>query len=240
MIFNKNLITHLPPLKQVEIDGVRFYTAEGVGPYPSVTTVLSADKEKQKSLDSWRRRVGDDVANMVSHQAAQRGTDVHIMMEDYILGQETTKKMMPNIKELFMGLKRFADVYIDNIMMVEGQLFSHHLRVAGTVDLVAEFDGKIAIIDWKTAAKPKKREYITNYFMQEAAYAVMFEERTGIPVEKLVTLVAYPEGTQMFVEYRDEWIGKFMELREMYDKELQSNLSSACTGAELRDQRGVL
>ena len=227
MSFNLNLITDLPVLEQVEINGVRHYTANDGSietPYPSVTTVLSADKSKQKSLEAWKKRVGEEEAAKVSYKATSRGTAVHLVMEDYILNQEPQTKPMPNILDMASGLKRFADRYIDNIRLVEGQLFSHHLRVAGTVDLVADFEGEPAIIDWKTANYPKKKGQITSYFMQESAYAVMFEERTGIPVQKLVTLVAYPEGTQMFVEKRDNWIGQFKFLRDQYEQELQSHL----------------
>lgn len=227
MNFNVELITDLPVLEQVEINGVRHYTAHDgsiESPYPSVTTVLSADKSKKKSLEAWKKRVGAEEAAKVSYKATSRGTAVHLVMEDYILSQKPQTKPMPNVLDMASGLKKYADRYIDNIRLVEGQLFSHHLRTAGTVDLVADFDGKPAIIDWKTSNYPKKRNNITSYFMQESAYAVMFEERTGIPVEQLVTLVAYPDGTQMFVEKRDDWIGKFLELREQYELELQSYL----------------
>ena len=230
--FVKNIVTDLPKLEQVEINGVRHYTSHDGSietPYPSVTTVLGADKSKKASLDRWRKRVGEEEAARISHRSTTRGTAVHLVMEDYILGQEPQEKHMPHIYDMASGLKRYADRYIDNIRLVEGQLFSHHLRTAGTVDLVADFLGQPAIIDWKTSNYPKKRNNITSYFMQESAYAVMFEERTGVPVQKLVTLVAYPEGTQMFVEDRDDWIDKFIELREMYDTQLQSMLQSEGT-----------
>lgn len=225
MSFNLNLITDLPKLEQIEINGVRHYTADDGSietPYPSVTTVLSADKSKAEGIRKWRERVGEEEANKISYRSLSRGTAVHLVMEDYLLGQEPKTKPMPNILDMASGLKRYADTYIDNIRLVEGQLFSHHLRTAGTVDLVADFDGKTSIIDWKTANYRKRRNDINSYFKQEAAYAVMFEERTGIPVSQLVTLVAYPEGTQMFVEKRDDWIEGFIELRNQYDVELQS------------------
>ena len=225
MSFTLNLITDLPKLEQIEINGVRHYTADDGSietPYPSVTTVLSADKSKAEGIRKWRERVGEEEANKISHRSLSRGTAVHLVMEDYLLGQEPKTKPMPNILDMASGLKRYADTYIDNIRLVEGQLFSHHLRTAGTVDLVADFDGKTSIIDWKTANYRKRRNDINSYFKQEAAYAVMFEERTGIPVSQLVTLVAYPEGTQMFVEKRDDWIEGFIELRNQYDVELQS------------------
>lgn len=238
-----DLITDLPVLEQVEVNGVRHYTAEGVGPYPSVTTVLSSDKSKEDSIQKWRERVGEEEANRVSRKATQRGTAVHQIMEDYILDQEPITKPMPIHLENAIGLKQWVDAYVGDVKLVEGQLFSHHLRTAGTVDLVAEWEGEMAIIDWKTSKYAKKRHYIENYFMQEAAYAVMFEERTGIPVKKLVTAVAYDEpngGTQLFVENRDDWIDKFIELREMYDTQLQSMLQSEGTSADVSDPRGVL
>ena len=238
MNLNVDLITDIPKLEQVEIDGVRHYIAEDGSietPYPSVTTVLSVDPSKKEGIQKWRERVGEEEANRVSHMATQRGTAVHQIMEDWILGQEPKTKPMPVHIETAQGLKDFANRYINNIRMVEGQLFSHYLRTAGTVDLVAEWEGEMAIIDWKTSNYAKKRDHITSYFMQEAAYAVMFEERTNIPVTKLVTLVAYNGGTQMFVEKRDDWIGKFIELREMYDTQLQSMLSSNESDTDVSD-----
>ena len=238
-----DLITDLPRLEQIEIAGVRHYTAEGVGPYPSVTTVLGAYPKKKEGLQKWRKRVGEEEANKVSHVASQRGTAVHQIMEDYILDQKPITKPMPVNLATASDLKRMVDAYVGDVKLVEGQLFSHHLRTAGTVDLVAEWDGKMAIIDWKTSKWAKKRDYINNYFMQEAAYAVMFEERTGIPVERLVTAVAYDQpngGCQLFIENRDDWIDGFIELREMYDTQLQSMLQTEGSGPDSPDTRGVL
>ena len=240
---NLDLITDLPVLEQVEVNGVRHYTAEGVGPYPSVTTVLSSDKSKEDGIRKWRERVGEEEANRVSHMATQRGTAVHQIMEDYILDQDPITKPMPIHLATASKLKKWVDIYVGDVKLVEGQLFSHHLKTAGTVDLVAEWDGQMAIIDWKTSKYAKKRQYIESYFMQEAAYAVMFEERTGIPVKRLVTAIAYDEpngGTQLFIEDRDDWIGKFIELREMYDTQLQSMLQAEGSSADTSDSRGVL
>ena len=245
-MFNLNLIDNLPKLEQVEINGVRHYTANDGSietPYPSVTTVLSADKSKSDGIRKWRERVGEEEANRVSHRATQRGTAVHQIMEDYVLQQDPITKPMPIHLATASKLKEWVDIYVGDVKLVEGQLFSHKLRTAGTVDLVAEWDGEMAIIDWKTSKYAKKREYIESYFMQEAAYAWMFEERTGIPVTRLVTAVAYDEpngGTQLFVEHRDDWIDKFIELREMYDTQLQSMLQSEVTDSVSSDTRGVL
>jgi len=238
-----NLITDLPRLEQIEINGVRHYTASDDSietPYPSVTTVLSADQSKSDGIRKWRERVGEEEANRISHMATSRGTAIHQIMEDWILDQEPKTKPMPIHLETARGLKNWANIYINNVRLVEGQLFSHELRTAGTVDLVADWEGEPAIIDWKTSNYAKKRNYITNYFMQEAAYAVMFEERTGIKIKKLVTLVAYNGGQQMFVENPDDWIPEFKKLREMYDTQLQSMLQGNGASADVSDSRSVL
>lgn len=126
---------------------------------------------------------------------------------------------MPNEYELFKNLRNVADENIDNLRSVEGQMMSDYLKVAGTVDLIAEWNGQLAVIDWKTSLKPKKKEWAEGYFMQEAAYAVMFEENTKMPVNKLVTIIACETGeVQIFEEKRDDWIWKFIEQREEYDK----------------------
>ena len=116
--------------------------------------------------------------------------------------------------------KAQADEHIDNIRTIEGQMMSDYLRCAGTVDLIADYDGKISIIDWKTSSKPKKEEWVTGYFMQESAYAVMFEENTNIPVSQLVTIVACSTGeVQVFKTNRDKWIGEFIRYRDQYEAE---------------------
>jgi genome maintenance exonuclease 1 len=127
---------------------------------------------------------------------------------------------MPNEYELFKMFKAQADEHIDNIRTIEGQMMSDYLRCAGTVDLIADYDGKISIIDWKTSSKPKKEEWVTGYFMQESAYAVMFEENTNIPVSQLVTIVACSTGeVQVFKTNRDKWIGEFIRYRDQYEAE---------------------
>ena len=231
MSFDVDLITEVPKLVQHNLPTGRVYTAEdGSIPddgYPSVTTVLSADKSKQGSLDAWRKRVGDVEADKVMHRASSTGTAVHLVMEDFILSQKPQTKPMPYVYEIANRLKKEIDGKIGKVRMVEGQLFSHYLRAAGTADLIAEFDGKLSIIDWKTSKWNKKSESISSYYMQLAAYAVMFEERTGIPVPQLVIVMSgtNPDSpfSKVFVEKRDDWIGKFLEVRELYDLELSNN-----------------
>ena len=141
--------------------------AEGVK-YPSITTVLSI--LSQAGIQAWRKRVGEEEANRISHRASTRGTAVHAIVEDYLNNVENYKdKYALNIIDNFLPLKGLLDTRIGKIYAQEVALFSHHLGVAGRVDCVAEFDGKISIIDFKTSQKIKPRKYVENYFMQEAA-----------------------------------------------------------------------
>ena len=221
--FNIDLV-ELPKIKRVKIEGKRHYVRDdGISlPYPSVTTVLSSCKKTKRAIFEWKRRVGEEQANKVSRQALSRGTSVHTLIEDYIQGKES-KNVMPNNYDMFTRLRDVADEHIDNIKVIEGLMYSDHLRAAGTVDMIAEFDGVLSVIDWKTAARRKTRSKIYNYFKQEAAYAVMFEEMTGTPVSQLVTVITTQEGeSQVFVEHRDEWVDEFIKLRDSYEQELQS------------------
>jgi genome maintenance exonuclease 1 len=221
--FNIDLV-EFAKIKRVTIDGTRYYVGEGESmaiPYPSVTTVLSADKKKKEAIKQWRKRVGEKEATKISTRAANRGTAAHTMIENYVQGI-VNENIMPLHLSLFNQLKNVADERINNIRCIEGQMYSHYLRCAGTVDMIAEFDGVLSVIDWKTSTRAKRRSNITNYFMQESAYAVMFEELTDLPVSQLVTVVATEDGEpQVFVEKRDEWINKFIDLRNLFEAENQ-------------------
>lgn len=219
--FNLDFV-ELPKIKRVTVDGKRHYQlADGeCVPYPSVTTILSGCKKAKKALHEWRKRVGAETANKISRQATERGTSVHQLIEDYCQNKESTGKIMPNAADMFSRLRDVANESIDNIKLIEGLMYSEYLRAAGTVDMVAEFNGKLSVIDWKTSTRRKTRSRCYNYFKQEAAYAVMYEEMTGQPITQLVTVVTDQEGgSQVFIEHRDEWIGEFLELRDQYEEE---------------------
>jgi CRISPR/Cas system-associated exonuclease Cas4 (RecB family) len=207
--------TEIDELESVSENGKRFYLTPDGNKYPSVTTVTSL--YTMKAIMEWRKRVGEEEANRISGKASHRGTRVHLMCEDYLSNRDhINKKVMPNHKEMFGSIQPYLDK-IDNIHTLEGSLYSHHLRVAGRVDCIGEYNGRLAIIDFKTANRYKEKDKIKNYFMQASAYAVMFEERTGIPVDKLVIIGAV-EGEEPFVyeEKRDNYIKDFVDLRAQY------------------------
>ena len=203
-------------LKTKNIDGKRHYVTPN-GNYPSVTTVTSlAIKD---GIKAWRERVGEQEANKIASQAARRGTKVHKICEDYLNNVNLNYEEIEPINHfLFKQIKPILDIRLDEVYGLEVPLYSDYLRVAGRVDLVGMWDGKVSIIDFKTASKRKRRDWITNYFMQESAYAVMFEEMFDIPVSQIVTIIAVEaDEPQLFIEKRDDWIGGFLELRDRWE-----------------------
>jgi genome maintenance exonuclease 1 len=211
-------------LETETINGKRFYkTPEGLL-YPSVTTITS-QHGKDKILE-WRRRVGEEEANRISTKASNRGTKVHKICENYLNNEEDyartnpahIHKTMPDTIAMFKSLQPLLDEHVNNIHALEIPLYSHHLRVAGRVDCIAEYDGKLSIIDFKTSSKLKDESWIKGYFMQCSAYAVMYEERTGIPVSQIVIMIAVDsEHPQVFIKKRNDYIKDFISYREAYD-----------------------
>ena len=211
-----NHVSHeFPKLLQENTDGTRYYVTPNGERYPSVTTIL-ADYKKKEILE-WRERVGEKTANRISKAATTRGTSVHSVIEKYLNNEEIDMmSLMPNVKGLFVNMRKELDK-MNNIHCLETKLHSHILKLAGTVDCIAEFRGRLSVIDFKTSKRVKTRDDIQNYFMQCAAYAVAFEERTGLSVPRLVIIMAVDDNDPLiFVEKRDVWIGKFIELRKQY------------------------
>ena len=196
----------------------RKYAAPNGVRYPSVTTVLAILSEE--FIQRWRARVGEEEANKVSHRASTRGTAVHECIEKYLDNDENyAEGYMPNIIDNFKAVRPVLDERIGTIYLQEAALYSEHLGLAGRVDCVGEFDGVLSIIDFKTSKKIKKKEWITNYFIQEAAYAIMWEERTGTPIVNLVTIITVDnEAPQVFVEHRDNWVPKLLETINEYKR----------------------
>ena len=184
--------------------GRKYRTPDGID-LPSITTVLSI--LSRDSIAKWRKRVGEAEANKISYRASTRGTSVHEIIEKYINNDENFKDgYTPDIISSFLDLKPILDGRIGKVFAQEAPLYSTHLGVAGRVDCVAEFDGKLSIIDFKTSRKPKQIEWIKNYFMQESAYAIMWEERTGMPITNTVVVMDVDdEKPLVFKEHRDNW-----------------------------------
>ena len=213
--FQHNLLSTPTLLREDGGEGGRFYVSPNGTRLPSVTNVLSWSKKD--SLVQWRNRVGEDEANRIAKKAANRGTKFHAVCEDYLNNKEIDYSTLdPRTLDLFHASINHIN-RIDNIYGIELPLYSNYLGVAGTADCIANFDGKRSIIDFKTSNKPKKEEWIDDYFMQTACYAVMVEELTGTPVPNLVIIIAVDDdSTQLFTQKRDKWVDKAAKVITSY------------------------
>ena len=203
------------------VDGKRVYlTPEGYK-FPSVTTVISNNKEKKAGIARWRARVGEQKANNISARSTGRGTKYHSIAEDYFNNNLDLKKYskFPLPVLMFQHSRPVLD-RINNIYLQEAALYSKHLELAGRVDCIAEFDGVLSIIDFKTAEEPKREKYLYDYFVQETAYACMLQENYGLSVKQLVTIVACENGeTQVVVQPpKKEFFMKLMSYIDEYQE----------------------
>ena len=194
----------------------RTYATPDGSRYPSITTVLSILSEE--AIAKWRARVGDEEANRVGQRASGRGTLVHSIVERYLKNEDTTE-FLPHIRQSLENLRPILDERIGTIYGLEVPLYSVYLGVAGRCDCVAEFDGVPSIIDFKTSRRVKKKEHISNYFAQMAGYAVMWEERTGIPITNTVVIMDVDDNEPLlFKEHRDNHIQLLLDTKKEYDR----------------------
>ena len=193
----------LPEIHTETINGKRFYVTPEGKKYPSITTVLSG--RSKEGINKWRKSVGDDVANQIMRTAAKRGTAVHQLVEDYLNNEELSNQDVLPLA-LFSILKPELDD-INNIALQEGGLYSDKWGIAGRVDCIAEYKGKLSVIDFKTSTKEKKEEWVENYFIQCTAYCEMFEERYGRPIDQIAVLIVCEDGAiQSFVKDKNDYI----------------------------------
>ena len=208
--FDMKTFTHAPiPEEQIPevftetINKKRFYVTPEGNKYPSITSVLSG--RAKEGIMAWRKRVGEDVANNIMRTAAKRGTAVHELCEDYLNNNElSNQEVLP--LAMFTLLKPELD-NINNIVMQEGGLYSDKWGIAGRVDCIADYDGKLTVIDFKTSTKEKKEEWIENYFIQCTAYCEMFEERYGRAIDQIAVLIVCEDGgVQTFVKDKKDYL----------------------------------
>ena len=198
------------------IDGQRHYVLpDGVTKLKSVTTIIGERTDKTALLE-WKKRVGEEEAQKISVQAARRGTAIHSIAERYVLNEEKFygEKEMPINVESFKPIKQILDNHVDNIFGVEIPLYSKALGCAGRTDLVAEYDGVLSIIDFKTSKKMKKAEWIENYFIQATCYAMMFEWIYKIAVPQIVIIITVDDEKtpQVFKLERSQYVNRVLEI----------------------------
>jgi len=212
----------LPKLtRQTTESGRKYFTEDGKA-YPSITTVLGI--LSKQSIMEWRKRVGEEEANKISRQASGRGTAVHSLAENYLNNIEDWKgKHMPANVASFLDIKPILDERVNNIWFQEQFLYSDKLKCAGQFDCIAEFDGELSIIDFKTSRRVKKKEDITGYFIQMFFYAAAFLETTGIAVKQGVIIMSV-DGNEPLVfkvpvyEYMEHFLSVRKKYSDVYEK----------------------
>jgi genome maintenance exonuclease 1 len=209
MIF-EHIDINLPKLERTTIDGVRYYFIPDEEELIRLVSITSVTSHFNKEIFiNWRKKVGEEEAERVTKAATSRGTDMHSLVENYLYNRE-----LPPVQPLSDFLFKSELNRINNIYALEGSLYSKQLGIAGTVDCIAEYDGELAIIDFKTSKKPKPREWIEHYFVQCMAYGCMLYELTGISVKKLVIIMACENGECVVYEERDK--SKYIKLLTEY------------------------
>jgi len=215
------MFNYCPPVELADLksttfpDGKRYYTLDDGTRLPSVTTVIGL--QKKKSIMEWRARVGEEEANRISKQATSRGTNVHTICENYLNNKvDYMKGIMPDALEYFLSIKPYLNK-INNIHYQEAALWSKQLGMAGRVDCIAEYEGELSVIDFKTSSKIKAREDILDYFWQTTAYSLMYEELVGRPINNLVIIMAVKDSEPLiFKEKTSDHIDGLAEAIHYY------------------------
>ena len=203
----------LPKLSRETIDGVRYYSVPDEDKLLKLVSITSVTSHFNKEIFvNWRNKVGDKEADRITKAATSRGTDMHSLTENYLKNED-----LPTVQPISDFLFKIAKSElnkIDNIHALEGSLYSKELGIAGTVDCIAEYNGELAIIDFKTSKKPKPRDWVEHYFVQCMAYGCMLYEITGISVKKLVIIMACENGECVIYEEYDK--AKYIKLLSKY------------------------
>ena len=193
-----------PKSKGMNQNGFRFYNIDGKH-YPSVTSILGI--KKKEGLEQWRKNVGEEAAKWEMARAARRGKATHTLVEQYLKGEpQIIRDVLP--VGMFRLLKPYLD-QINNIHCLERIMYSHKLTLAGQVDCIAEYNGKLSVIDFKTANKERIDSWNESYYLQCTAYAIMYEELFGTPIDQIVILQAGEDGScHSFVKQKKDYLSQ--------------------------------
>jgi genome maintenance exonuclease 1 len=210
-------------LKKKETPGCRLYELPNGQWVPSITSVTSF--YNRQIFINWRKRVGIEEANRITKKATTRGTDFHEAAQAYLENRDLVwEDYLPATKFMFHHAAPYLDK-INNIHAIERTLYSEYLGLAGRVDCIAEYEGELAVIDFKTSTKIKPEKWMENYFVQEMFYAAAYFELTGIPVTKLITIMVTPGGEVEVFDKRNK--GDYIKLLVRYIKEFVSHNTGA-------------
>jgi genome maintenance exonuclease 1 len=203
----------LPSLKRITLDNVRYYQIENIEELKTFISVTSITSNYSKEkIAEWRKKVGEDEANRIIKFSTGLGTQYHALVESYFKNEEIPRKSdLANF--LFYNAKCVLN-RVGKIYTIENPLYSLYWELAGTPDMIAEFDGVLSVIDHKTSQHPKKLEWIEGYFVQCFAYAHMFAEIFGILPKQLVIIMSCQDGeVEVYIE-RD--LSKYVKILRNY------------------------
>ena len=218
----------LPKLSRETIDGVRYYSVPDEDELLKLVSITSVTSHFNKEIFvKWRKKVGDVEADRITKAATTRGTSFHTLAENFLLNNDLPEGLP--ISEFLFNISKSTLRKINNIYALEGSLYSKQLGIAGTVDCIAEYNDELAVIDFKTSAKPKPKEWIEHYFVQAMAYGCMLYELTGISIKKLVIIMSCENGECVvyeeynkakYIKLLGEYVSKFVQDKlEIYGTE---------------------
>ena len=201
---------HIPvnftPSELIEKDDGHYYQTPSGAIYPSITTILQKTQplEKQQSLQNWREQ--EIASDYITEEAAIVGSETHKLIENYLNGEEIFEKFRLLSEAHFNNLLPFVNK-INDIHGIELRLYSDKMKLAGTSDCIAKYDGTLSVIDYKTKRSNQREEWLTDHFIQATSYGAMFKELTGIKVEQIVILVSSEKNTRMeFIKNPDDYL----------------------------------
>lgn len=203
-------------IEQINTPSGRLYKTPDGKCYPSATTVVGILNKKK--IEEWRQKVGEEEANKVSKWASEHGTRFHELMENTLQNGTQHIDLFNEFCVVYPKLLREIYPHISNVVAIEERMYSDTLEVAGTADLIAEWNGELAILDWKTSRHKKAPSDCLSYWLQLASYAVMLKERKGLEVKKLVLLFNENDEDCYYYEQSNIqlWIERFKKIREIY------------------------
>lgn len=204
-------------ITQVNTETGRYYLTPEGNKYPSATTVVGI--LNQKHIDAWIARVGEEEAEKIKAEAGEHGTRWHELMESTLFHGAHTLPWTHEFGRIYPKIVSGVFPHISNVRAVECQMYSDKLRMAGTVDLIAEYDGVLSIIDWKTTRREKEETKAASYWCQTASYAVMAWERFKIAPKQLV--LVFNEGDNDFYVYKQDvnrWIPRVAKVRKLFEQ----------------------
>jgi len=219
----------LEEIESIDSSKGRFYTTPEGNIYPSVTTFLSSFGNE--SLNEWKKSIGKEISDSISESALTRGRRIHFVMEKYLKSalnrKDFSKSLVPNLRQIFFDMEKTTQ-RINNIHYIEKGLYSDRLKLAGRVDLIAEFDNKLSIIDYKGSTIEKSEIDIEKYFLQTAAYGIMYKEQTVYDADQLVIIMLCDDMPfpKVFKESASKYHGKLLNLVDEFHKKRKQNAKS--------------